>query len=152
MKTTGMKYDQDKLPYHLIDRSMLDTLASVLAYGAQKYAAENWRGGIEYSRLLGAAMRHLHAINDCEDFDEESGLPHVGHAMCCLMFLNWMMKTRPDLDDRWKPGAPMAPVAPPQPKSPPKVTEASPHVDFVQLEDSLREVANYNAPSEANQS
>jgi hypothetical protein len=22
--------------------------------------------------------------------------------MCCLMFLIWMMKVRPDLDDRWR--------------------------------------------------
>jgi hypothetical protein len=22
--------------------------------------------------------------------------------MCCLMFLIWMMKCRPDLDDRWR--------------------------------------------------
>lgn len=99
---SGVKYDQDKLPMHLLDRTALEAVAGVLQHGAVKYAPENWRGGIEYTRLIGAAMRHLHALNDCEDYDPESGHLHAAHAMCCLMFLIWMMKVRPDLDDRWR--------------------------------------------------
>ncbi len=65
--------------------------------------AHNWRGGITYSRLIGAALRHIFAILRGEDLDPESGLPHVHHASCCLMFLSAMMSHRKDLDDRWKP-------------------------------------------------
>ncbi|CAB4125014.1 hypothetical protein UFOVP55_48 [uncultured Caudovirales phage] len=101
MQATGLKNDQDKLPYNLLDRTALDEVARVLEFGAQKYSAENWRGGIQYSRLIGATLRHMMAVSDGEDFDPETGLPHAAHAMCSMMFLLWHMKYRPDLDDRW---------------------------------------------------
>ena len=98
----GVKYDQGKLRVDLLDPLALDGLAKVLGFGAVKYAAHNWRGGISYSRLIGAALRHLFAILRGEDNDPESGLPHVDHLGCCWMFLSNMMKTRKDLDDRYK--------------------------------------------------
>ena len=98
----GEKYDTEKPVMSLIDNYFLLGLASVLTFGAKKYAANNWRGGISYSRLISAAYRHLGSLNNGEDLDEESGLGHVFHLACCVMFLSWMMKFRPDLDDRWK--------------------------------------------------
>lgn len=98
----GSKHDQEKPPHALIDPGFLDSLAKVLGFGATKYAPHNWRGGISYSRLISAAYRHLAAINSGEDIDPESGLNHTGHLACCVMFLDWMTKYRPDLDDRWK--------------------------------------------------
>jgi len=56
-----------------------------------------------HSRLIAAALRHTVAIADGEIADPESGLPHAAHAMCCVMFLLWMQKNRPDLNDVWKP-------------------------------------------------
>lgn len=97
-----MKHDQGKAPMSLLDRHALEQIAAVLGFGAKKYAAHNWRGGIAYSRLLDAALRHLMAFADGEDLDPESGLPHVAHAGCCIMFLLGMMNTRADLDDRYK--------------------------------------------------
>ena len=98
----GVKYDSGKLRVDLLDPLALEGLAKVLGFGAVKYAAHNWRGGMSYSRLLGAALRHLFAIIRGEDIDSESGLPHIDHLGCCWMFLSNMMKTRPDLDDRYK--------------------------------------------------
>jgi len=100
--TEGIKHDQDKPRMDLLDNKAMEGIAKVLSFGARKYAAHNWRGGIHYSRLMAAAYRHLGAINDGEDLDSESGLPHIDHLGCCVMFLSNMMKTRPDLDDRWK--------------------------------------------------
>lgn len=100
---SGLKYDQEKPRVDLLDPLALEGLARVLTFGAKKYAAHNWRGGISFCRLLGAALRHIFAILRGEDVDAESGLPHVDHLGCCWMFLSNMMKTRPDLDDRWKP-------------------------------------------------
>ena len=97
---SGVKHDQEKLRVDLLDPLALEGLAAVLTFGAKKYAAHNWRGGISYSRLIGAALRHTFAILRGEDRDPESGLPHVDHLGCCWMFLSNMMKTRPDLDDR----------------------------------------------------
>jgi hypothetical protein len=100
---TGLKFDTEKPRVDLLDPLALEGLAAVLAFGAKKYAANNWRGGISYSRLLGALLRHTFAILRGEDVDQESGLPHVDHLGCCWMFLSNMMKTRKDLDDRWFP-------------------------------------------------
>jgi hypothetical protein len=33
-------------------------------------------------------MRHIKAINEGELIDEESNIPHIGLAMCNLMFLS----------------------------------------------------------------
>lgn len=101
-KSTGLKYDAEKVRVDLLDPEWLEQVGSVLTFGARKYAAHNWRGGISYSRLIGACLRHVFAILRGEDTDPESGLPHSAHASCCLMFLSWMMTHRKDLDDRWK--------------------------------------------------
>lgn len=98
----GIKHDQNKVPLDLIDPLAIEGLAAVLAFGANKYAAHNWRGGLSYGRLIAALMRHLFALMRGEDIDPESGLPHIDHVGCCWMFLSNMMKTRPDLDDRYK--------------------------------------------------
>lgn len=100
--SAGIKHDSNKPPINLVDPDYIEGLASVLGFGAKKYAAHNWRAGINYSRLIAAAYRHLGAINKGEDVDSESGLPHVYHLACSTMFLAGMMQTRPDLDDRYK--------------------------------------------------
>lgn len=98
----GIKHDSDKPRMDLLDSTAMEGLATVLTFGSLKYSADNWRGGMPYRRLVAAAFRHLYAFLRGEDNDPESGLPHVDHAACCLMFLSNMTKTRPDLDDRYK--------------------------------------------------
>lgn len=95
----GAKHDGGKSPLDLLDPVALEGIAAVLAFGAKKYAAHNWRGGISYSRLIAALLRHTFSILRGEYVDPESGLPHIDHVGCCWMFLSNMMKTRPDLDD-----------------------------------------------------
>ena len=99
----GTKHDDGKPPMELLDPFALEQVAKVLAFGKQKYDAHNWRKGIEYGRLIGAALRHTLAFVRGEDNDKESDLPHLAHAMCCLMFLLEMTQIHPELDDRWKP-------------------------------------------------
>lgn len=103
-KAVGMKFDSEKPRTDLLDANALEGLAKVLTFGANKYAANNWRGGINYSRLLGAALRHTFALLRGEDTDPESGLPHVDHLGCCWMFLSAHMKNRRlnAFDDRFK--------------------------------------------------
>jgi hypothetical protein len=98
----GTKHDQGKARMSLLDSSWLLGVAEVLTFGEKKYAANNWRKGISVSRLMDAAARHQAAFNDGEDLDPESGKGHLYHASCCLMFASWMIKNRPDLDDRYK--------------------------------------------------
>jgi len=99
---TALKFDANKLPLNLLSTEALNQTAAVLAFGAEKYAAHNWRKGFAWSRPLAAAMRHLTAFNDGEDRDPESGLSHLAHAACCIMFLLEFEKTQPQLDDRYK--------------------------------------------------
>lgn len=100
---TALKFDQDKLPLHLLSTEAMNQTAAVLAFGAEKYAAHNWRKGFAWSRPLAAAMRHITAFNAGEDKDPESGLSHLAHAACCIMFLLEFEKTHKELDDRYKP-------------------------------------------------
>lgn len=85
---TGQKFDQEKPRMHLIPPLMEVDVADVLTFGAQKYGPENWRtlDDLE-NRYLSAAMRHINAIRQGEQFDGESGHTHAAHAVCCLMFL-----------------------------------------------------------------
>ena len=103
MQTQAVKFDENKLPLHLLSTEALMQTAAVLKFGADKYAAHNWRGGFAWSRPLAAAMRHILAYNAGEDKDPESGLSHLAHAACCIMFLLEFEKTHPELDDRYKP-------------------------------------------------
>ncbi len=97
----GQKLDQGKAPISLINRDALEQEAMVMAFGAKKYAAHNWRKGIAASRLLDAALRHILAYADGENNDPETGLSHLAHARCCLAFQISLEKTHPHLDDRY---------------------------------------------------
>jgi len=48
-------------------------------------------------------MRHIAAYNEHENKDPESGLSHLAHAACCLLFLLEYEDTHPELDDRYDP-------------------------------------------------
>lgn len=101
--TGGKKFDQGKPSVTLIPSEAILGTANALTYGAKKYGRHNYREGIAFSRLVDAAMRHLLAFIDGEDVDVESGNPHVDHAMASLAMLAYMIKNKPELDDRYKP-------------------------------------------------
>ena len=81
-------------------RALLE-IAKVYTYGATKYSADNWRGGIKWRRVMSAVQRHLVAWMDDEDLDQESGLPHLAHAAWGLIALLEYNYTHPELDDRY---------------------------------------------------
>ena len=96
-----MKFDEGKEPHDLIDKEIIIELAKVLGYGANKYEAHNWKIGLPISRYYSACQRHLLSFNSGETIDSESGLNHLGHAACNLMFMLYMLKHKPELDDRY---------------------------------------------------
>jgi len=100
-KKEGIKNDSEKPRMDLLDNYFLLGLSRVLTFGAAKYSAQNWRKGIVVSRLIAAAYRHLGAFNSGEDNDPESGIEHLFHAGCSIMFAAWTIKFRPNLDDRY---------------------------------------------------
>ena len=87
MSDQGEKFDSEKIMLQLFPPEALFEIGAVLTYGAKKYAPRNWEKGIEYSRVYGALQRHLWAWWGGEENDPESGLPHLAHAGCCLVFL-----------------------------------------------------------------
>lgn len=98
--SAGLKFDGGKVPLNLLPPRPLVEIAQVLDYGQRKYAAWNWSKGIPASRLYAALLRHLFAWWAGEDNDRETGLSHLAHAGCCLLFLADQRHRRPDLDDR----------------------------------------------------
>ena len=96
----SVKFDNGKPPLGLIPRQALEAEAQVLAFGAEKYGRDNWRGGMAWSRLLDAALRHITAFVDGEDLDPETGLSHLAHARCCLAFLITYAELGLGTDDR----------------------------------------------------
>lgn len=96
----GRKDDQGKPPLSMIPRSALEAEARVMAYGAEKYGRDNWRGGFKWSRLIDATMRHIVAFADGEDNDPETGLSHLAHLRCCAGFLIEHVEAGLGEDDR----------------------------------------------------
>jgi len=88
----GTKFDGEKIRLDLIPVKPLQLIGKVLTHGAAKYADRNWEKGIDFNRMYGAVLRHLTAWFDGENTDPDSGLPHLAHALCCLMFLSEYME------------------------------------------------------------
>jgi hypothetical protein len=99
----GVKDDASKPQMSLIPGAALIEVGRVLDYGAAKYAPDNWRAGMRTRRLLDAAIRHIYQYADGETLDQETGITHLAHAICNLMFGIVMEQERSDLDDRYRP-------------------------------------------------
>jgi hypothetical protein len=97
---SGKKNDTDKNRLDLLEPTFIEEMGRVMTFGAKKYSADNWRGGLHYRRLIGAALRHIFAFARGEAYDKETGTSHLANAGCCLMMLYWTWVNRPDLDDR----------------------------------------------------
>jgi hypothetical protein len=100
----GQKFDSDKLRYDLLPPELLEEVARVLAFGAEKYSARNWELGMQWSRPFGAMMRHMWAWWGGEDKDPETGYSHLAHAACCIAFLVAYERRNAGEDDRPKAG------------------------------------------------
>lgn len=112
----GTKHDGEKADLSLLSWIWLVGVARVLTKGKRKYAAHNWRRGLEIARLIGAALRHLALFMAGIDYDrnpncegcktgncqKHTGEHHLDCASCGIMFAREMLTTRPDMDDRYK--------------------------------------------------
>jgi len=100
------KADDDKAPFHLLPSDAIEDVVWALQEGASKYGDYNWKKGMSWSRYLSAALRHIFAWMRREDVDRESGIPHLAHAVCCLLFLLEYGKHGLGKDDRSDDGTP----------------------------------------------
>ena len=82
-----IKHDSGKRRYDLLPYDALEEIIKVLEFGALKYEDNNWLRGCEWSRYWTACMRHITAWWMGESVDAETGLSHLAHAGCCILFL-----------------------------------------------------------------
>lgn len=99
-----LKNDTGKPAFELLPFDILSGINDVLRYGANKYGSKNnWRKkeGFLCSRCYNALLRHIFAwwIKG-EDNDPETGLSHLSHAMCNLIFLMYHFQNNKESDDR----------------------------------------------------
>ena len=82
------KHDGEKARWDLLPLTAVSQVVEVLTFGARKYAPDNWRTVPEWRRrYYAAALRHMVSWWRGERVDSESGLPHLAHAACCLLFI-----------------------------------------------------------------
>jgi hypothetical protein len=99
------KFGLAKAPLRLLPPIALIQLAQVMAVGAGKYGDVNWRKDRPRTTVYVEAMfRHLFAYLDGQDNDEETGLPHVAHAMANCAILLDANACETLIDDRAKSG------------------------------------------------
>ena len=68
----------------------LGEIAAVFQFGAVKYGRLNFRDcsfQAERRVYINAALRHLFAYAEGEDYDQETGISHLSHAVAGLMIL-----------------------------------------------------------------
>ena len=83
----GKKYDGEKPKMYLLPPKSMVEVSKVLTFGAEKYGPKNWRELEDLqNRYSSAALRHIFAHLDDSELDEDSGLSHLAHAICCLLF------------------------------------------------------------------
>lgn len=102
LKTKAVKYDVGKPRMELLSPWVLIEVAKVMTHGAVKYQDHNWRNGFNWTRPIGASLRHISAWLQGEDLDPEWDLPHLAHAICCLMFTLEHQLLKMGVDDRWR--------------------------------------------------
>lgn len=86
--------DQGKRIVHTMDPDFITGIGRVSAFGAKKYHMRNFLmvPGMAWGRVFDSLMGHLMAHWGGEDFDEESGLPHILMAGWNLMVLHTYWK------------------------------------------------------------
>lgn len=92
------KHDSGKVLWSCLSRGCayaLNQVAKVLTFGAKKYRRDTWRTLVDAeTRYEDALDRHINAWKRGEDVDSESGLGHLEHAVCNLLFLIELVHSR----------------------------------------------------------
>ncbi len=87
------KLDEGKPDWSLMPMDILTEVVKVLTFGKIKYQRDNWQQVSDAkNRYFSALCRHIAAWQGGDKNDEDSGLPHLAHACCCLIFLMWFDK------------------------------------------------------------
>ena len=97
MKDIEGKYD----PTYLF-RSAKIAIHYIREYGSKKYKNRGTWKLTDKQEYFKAAERHLDAMKEGEEFAKDSGLPHIWHALCDIMFYIEKEKTEMKEEERIK--------------------------------------------------
>jgi hypothetical protein len=100
--TQGTKDDQGKLRWDLMPWDALEEVVKVITFGCKKYDDRNWEKGLDYGRLIGSTMRHLSKWFRGVEIDDDSGINHLAHVACNVIFLLTYCLRGSGNDDRIK--------------------------------------------------
>lgn len=101
MSDKAKTYDDGKAPLAHLPWAAMDELALVQQYGASKYGSfYNYKKGMEVSRNLSCAIRHIRDYMLGHDIDHESGRNPLGHALCRIAFVLQNIHDGVAIDDR----------------------------------------------------
>lgn len=96
----GLRYNNGKDRYDLLEPYAIQQLVKVFSRGAEKYEPYNWEKGMKWSSVLASLKRHVAAFEQGKDLDDETLLPHMAHAAWNALALVSYMKIAPQYDDR----------------------------------------------------
>ena len=87
----GKKFDSHKRRYDLMVWQFIESVCDVLTFGSVKYGPDNWKDVADAdNRYFAALTRHVLAYRSGELADPETGISHLAHAGCNLMFLFYL--------------------------------------------------------------
>lgn len=102
-KLKAKTYDGGKPPLAWLPWSAMKDVSMVQLYGHSKYKDfNNFRKGMEVSRNLSCAVRHIAEYMEGHDKDHESGINPLAHAMCRIAFVLQNIADGVAIDDRFK--------------------------------------------------
>lgn len=101
-KKRGTKNDKGKPPLALIPPEAIRQMGA--AFGGRDSNIDQWnyRYGIEVTRTLSGAMRHIMDALEGIDVDPKSGATSLGSAMANIGMAIDTIKNHPEFDDRFK--------------------------------------------------
>lgn len=99
-KERGLRYNNGKTKWSLMDFDTLEGALKVFEFGTEKYGVDNWKKGLKTTEICESLMRHLVSYLNCDDIDKETNLPHVDHILCNAIMLAYTNKFNKEFDTR----------------------------------------------------
>jgi len=90
-----------KLMVHLVPSTAIAYMALAFTEGAVKYGKYNWRvAGVRFSIYLDAMYRHIMKLQNGENKDAVTGVPHLASIMACAAIITDAFHYNKLTDDR----------------------------------------------------
>lgn len=99
-KEQGLRYNNGKIRFDLLEPFAVEKLAEVFTKGAIKYEPNNWLKGMPWMDVVASLKRHLSKFENGEDLDSETELLHIAHVAWNAMAILSYYKHCPNFDNR----------------------------------------------------